>query len=112
MHNPTDVAASERQREEIERRLRRQLELEKACVKRVASGVLGRELLMRVIERAGIFQLSFNVNQSEATHLHAFTEGRRNEGLWLYNLVMTACPELWPTMVEEHNKRKEMEASA
>ena len=111
MHDPTDVAETAEALAQQQERLRRQGDLERSCVKRIASSTLGRELLMRILERAGIFHLSFDASRSEDTHLHAFRDGRKSEGLWLYTLVMTACPEQWPTMVEENELRKQNEES-
>jgi len=57
----------------------------------------GRRILWRLLDRAGVFRLSFNTNAMAM----AFAEGNRNEGLRYLALIHTLCPELYPTMVKE-----------
>lgn len=59
----------------------------------------GRRIVWRLLDRAGVFRLSFNTN---AMHM-AFAEGNRNEGLRTLAQVHTHCPELYPVMMKEQS---------
>ena len=52
----------------------------------------GQRVLRRVLEQAGIYQLSF---AAENTHVTAFNEGRRNVGLFINDEILAICPEKW-----------------
>ncbi len=60
----------------------------------------GRRFLWRVLERAGVYRLSFNTNSMTM----AFAEGARNEGLRLLETIHSACPDLYTTMLKEANE--------
>ena len=60
----------------------------------------GRRFLWRVLERAGVYRLSFNTNSMTM----AFSEGARNEGLRLLATIHSACPDLYTTMLKEANE--------
>jgi hypothetical protein len=53
-----------------------------------------------VLERAGVYRLSFNTNSMTM----AFAEGARNEGLRMLALIHTASPDLYPAMMKEANE--------
>lgn len=57
----------------------------------------GRRILWRMLERAGVYRLSFNTNSMTM----AFAEGARNEGLRLVALIHAAAPDLYPLMLKE-----------
>lgn len=57
----------------------------------------GRRVLWRVLDRAGVFRLSFNTNAMAM----AFAEGCKNEGLRTLALIQQASPELYPIMLKE-----------
>lgn len=80
-------------------------EVERAELKRLLSSQLGRTFVMRQIERAGVFRLSLAMDATELTHLTAFNEGRRNEGLRLLSEIIESCPELWAVMLRERAER-------
>lgn len=63
----------------------------------------GRRIVWRLLERAGVFQLSFNTNAMTM----AFSEGRKNEGLRIISQIHTLCPDLYPVMTKEalHDNR-------
>lgn len=109
MLDPTDLAAADDQRAKQTRLVRRRREIERAELRRLLSSELGRTFVMRLIERAGVFRGSFDMNAPEATHLHAFREGCRNEGLRLLTEIVESCPENWPTMLKERAARKAAE---
>ena len=67
----------------------------------------GRRFMWRLLERAGIYQLSFVPGDPTVT---AFREGRRNQGLQLVAEVMQHCPNRFSEMQKEapkHERRKE-----
>lgn len=109
MHDPTDLAAASELLAKQTRQERRRREVERTELRRLLSSELGRTFVMRLIERAGVFRLSFDVNAPDATHLHAFREGCRNEGLRLLTEIIESCPEYWPTMLKERAARKAAE---
>lgn len=57
----------------------------------------GRRIVWRLLDRAGVFRLSFNTNAMQM----AFAEGNRNEGLRVLSQIHTLCPELYQVMVKE-----------
>ncbi len=98
MSNPTDIEQQEALRRE-ERERTRVLQLqEMEDLKWLMNAKRGRRFIHRWLERAGVFQLSFNTNAMTM----AFNEGRRNEGLALTNRLMAACPEQWALMMKEN----------
>lgn len=98
MTNPLDTDALDATRAE-ERERQRILELqEHEDLKWLMGTKRGRRIVHRQLERAGVWQLSFNTNAMTM----AFNEGRRNEGLALTHKLMTACPEQWAMMIKEN----------
>src|SRR3990167_6287746 len=57
----------------------------------------GRRMLWRVLDRAGVFRLSFNTNALAM----AFAGGCKNEGLRTLDMIQQASPDLYPTMLKE-----------
>lgn len=65
----------------------------------------GRRFVWRLLERAGIYRLSFVQGSFDAT---AFREGQRNEGLRLMSSLHQHCPERVSEMQKEarnHERR-------
>jgi hypothetical protein len=78
-------------------------ESEEADLQWLMSSKRGRRIVWRLLDRAGVFRLSFNTNAMSM----AFSEGNRNEGLRILGLIHTICPNLYPTMVKEaKNERR------
>jgi len=98
MNNPTDLEQQESLRREEQQRLRVLALQENEDLKWLMGSKRGRRIMHRLLERAGVFQLSFNTNAMTM----AFNEGRRNEGLALTNKLMAACPEQWALMLKEN----------
>ena len=98
MNNPTDLELQESLRLEEQQRLRMLAMQENEDLKWLMGSKRGRRIMHRLLERAGVFQLSFNTNAMTM----AFNEGRRNEGLALTNKLMAACPEQWALMLKEN----------
>lgn len=57
----------------------------------------GRRIVLRSLEAAGVFQLSFNTNSMTM----AFNEGRRSEGLRLLSQLHEHCPDQYTLMMQE-----------
>lgn len=58
----------------------------------------GRRIVWRLLDRAGVFRLSF---AGEATHQTAFNEGQRNEGLRLMALITEHAPDDYAAMLKD-----------
>lgn len=95
--DPTDIRGQERARENKELRAKLTRDTEEADFKWLMSSKRGRRIVWRLLDRAGVFRLSFNTNSMAM----AFAEGNRNEGLRTIGLIHSLCPELYPVMVRE-----------
>ncbi len=98
MTNPLDPDALDAARREEQQRLHLQQLQEREDLKWLMGSKRGRRIVHRLLERAGVWQLSFNTNAMTM----AFNEGRRNEGLALTNALTIACPEQWANMIKEN----------
>ncbi len=103
MSDPTDIEQQEALRREEQERFRTQQLQETDDLKWLMNAKRGRRIVHRQLERAGVFQLSFNTNAMTM----AFNEGRRNEGLALTNKLMVSCPEQWAQMMLENSDQGE-----
>jgi len=56
----------------------------------------GREILLRLLEKAGVFRSTFRLNNEMA-----FLEGMRNMGIILMADIHELCPEKYHVMVKE-----------
>ena len=101
MTDPTDIEEQQARRREEQQRLRVLAQQESDDLKWLMNAKRGRRVMHRLLERAGVFQLSFNTNAMTM----AFNEGRRNEGLALTHKLMAACPEQWALMIKENAER-------
>ena len=108
MVDPTDIRAVEANAAESRRREQLARSIEQDRLKRLLSGELGRWFLMDLVERAGVFRISFTSDPLTT----AYNEGRRNEGLRLMNEILETCPELWDTMMRERAARQKSEQAA
>jgi hypothetical protein len=97
-YDPTDIRSQEREKADADLRAKLKRETEEADFKRLMSCKWGRRIVWRILDRAGMFKLSFNTNAM----MMAFNEGRKNEGLYTQALIHTLCPELYHVMVREH----------
>lgn len=96
-HDPFDLRGQEREAVDTKLQTRLDLELEESDTKWLMSSAKGRRIAWRLLDRAGVFRLSFNTNAMQM----AFSEGNRNEGLKLLGQIHSLCPELYPTMLKE-----------
>ena len=96
--DPTDIRSQERAKQDKELRAKLAKDNEEADFKWLMSSKRGRRIVWRLLERAGVFRLSFNTNSMAM----AFAEGSKNEGLRTIGMIHTLCPELYPVMVREN----------
>lgn len=101
MNDPTDIEAQQARRREEQQRLRVLVLQENDDLKWLMNAKRGRRIMHRLLDRAGVFQLSFNTNAMTM----AFNEGRRNEGLALTHKLMAACPAQWALMLKENTDK-------
>ena len=66
-------------------------------LKWLMSSKRGRRIAYRMLEKAGVWRLSFNTNALTM----AFNEGRKNEGLSLLANITTHCPDRYSEMMKE-----------
>lgn len=97
-NDPTDLRGQERAQADAEKRDSLARETENGDIKWLMSSKRGRRIVWRLLDRAGVFRLSFNTNAMTM----AFAEGGRNEGLRILSMIHTLCPELYPVMVKEN----------
>lgn len=95
--DPLDIQGQEHARADAEDRARRALEIEIDDLKWLMSNKRGRRFIFRLLERAGVWRLSFNTNALTM----AFNEGTRNEGLRLLAQVTAHCPDRYMEMLKE-----------
>lgn len=75
--------------------------------KRLMSSRWGRRFVWSLLERAGVWRLSFSTNAMQT----AFNEGRRNEGLSLVAAIHKLCPERYAEMLQEQKQHDNRNAS-
>lgn len=101
-YDPTDLRGQDKQKQELADRERIARDTQIADVKWLMSSRRGRRIMWRLLDLAGPFRLSFDMNAMKM----AFNEGQRNLGNQLFNEVMTHCPEQYPAMVKEQQDGK------
>jgi hypothetical protein len=97
-YDPTDIRSQERAKSEIDKREQLTKETDESDLKWLMSSKRGRRIIWRLLDRAGVFRLSFNTNAMAM----AFAEGNRNEGLRLLAQIHALCPELYPVMLKDN----------
>lgn len=93
-----DLRGQEDARTEAEERAKLKARIELDDLKWVMQNKRGRRFMHGLLERAGIWRLSFHTNALQM----AFNEGSRNEGLALLSKLNEQCPELYALMLKEH----------
>lgn len=101
-YDPTDIRAQADA--QADKDLQRQLEKDQddADFKWLMTHAEGRRIVWRMLERAGVYRLSFNTDAL----VMAFAEGCRNEGLRLMGQIHELCPAQYTVMVEEQKNGK------
>lgn len=92
-----DLRAQEDARKDAEEKAKLRARIEIDDLKWVMSNKRGRRMMHGILERAGVFRLSFHTNALQM----AFNEGTRNEGLAVLAKLMEHCPELYSLMLKE-----------
>lgn len=100
LHDPIDVRSQEAAQQDARERTQLENRIEAEDIKWLMSSKRGRRIAYRLLERAGVWRLSFDTNALRM----AFNEGNRNEGLALFAKVMEHCPEQFPVMLKEQEK--------
>lgn len=97
-YDPLDLRGQDKARSETDTAAKLARETDEADFKWLMGSKRGRRITWRLLERAGVFRLSFNTNAASM----AFAEGNRNEGIRTIDLIHLHCPELYPVMVKEN----------
>lgn len=92
-----DTRAQEAARADAKERAVIRARIEVDDLKWVMSNKRGRRVIHGVLERAGVWRLSFHTNALTM----AFNEGARNEGLAMLAKLNEHCPELYTLMLKE-----------
>lgn len=98
--DPLDTTSQARAKADTEARSKLVQQQETDDVKWLMSTKRGRRIVWRQLERAGVFQLSFN----PTAMVMAFNEGRRSEGLRTLAQIHEFCPEQYTNMTQEQTK--------
>ncbi len=96
-YDPLDTDSQDKARVDSRTRDKLAQQNEAEDVKWLMSSKRGRRIVWRVLDRAGVYRLSFNTNAMTM----AFAEGARNEGLRMLSMIHAACPEMYPLMQKE-----------
>lgn len=101
-HDPTDIRGQENAKAEQARRNKLERETEVDDLKWLMGSKRGRRIVWGLLERAGVFRLTFNTNAMTM----AFQEGCRNAGLYLIAMINTHCPEQYQAMLQEQKDER------
>lgn len=99
-NDPTDLYALDNAQLDAAERAQQAAQLETDDLKWLMSNKRGRRFVYRLLERAGVWRLSFNTNALTM----AFNEGTRNEGLWLLAQITLHCPDRHAEMLKEQKQ--------
>jgi len=86
--------------DEQSKRARFAADMEINDLKWLMSNKRGRRFVYRLLERAGVWRLSFNTNALSM----AFAEGTRNEGLRLLAQLTEHCLDRYTEMLQEQKE--------
>jgi len=100
MTRDIDPFSLEDAQEELSKRARFTADLEINDLKWLMSNKRGRRFVHRLLERAGVWRLSFNTNALSM----AFAEGTRNEGLRLLAQLTEHCLDRYTEMLQEQKE--------
>ena len=98
--DPLDIQGQADAAADADERARLAAQIEIDDLRWLMSNKRGRRFVSRLLERAGVFRLSFNTNALTM----AFHEGTRNEGLRLLALLNAHCPERYTEMLKEQKE--------
>lgn len=95
--DPLDLQSQALAQADADERARLAQQIEADDLKWLMSNKRGRRFVVRLLERAGVWRLSFNTNALTM----AFAEGQRNEGLRLLAQITAHCPDRYTEMLKE-----------
>ena len=95
-----DLAGQESARADADEKVKLRQRQDIEDLKWLMSNKRGRRVVYSILERAGVWRLSFNTNALTM----AFNEGARNEGLAMTAKLMTHAPESYALMLKEHTE--------
>lgn len=98
--DPFDLSEQEAQAEAQKTRERLDSEQRIADWKWLLSNKRGRRLIWALLEETGMYHPSFTGNANQTF----FNEGKRNIGLLVMSQVMSAAPERYVEMIQEHKQ--------
>ena len=96
----SDIYALDAVQADIADRAKYESDLEIGDLKWLMSNKRGRRIVFRLLERAGVWRLSFNTNALTM----AFSEGTRNEGLRLMAQITEHCLDRYAEMLQEQKR--------
>lgn len=96
-YDPTDIRGQERKQADTELRNRLANDTEESDFKWLMGSKRGRRIVWRLLDRAGVFRLSFNTNSMQM----AFNEGNRNFGNRILAMINSVSPEAFTLMMKE-----------
>jgi len=99
-HDPFDTGAQEEAQAGAAEKAKLAERQEKDDLIWLMSGKRGRRVVRKLLERAGVWRMSFNTNALQM----AFNEGMRNEGLALTAKLMAYCPDSYAKMLTENKE--------
>ncbi len=100
-YDPTDVQSQERSSKDRATREDLTAKTEDGDTEWLMSSKRGRRIVWRMLERAGVFRLSFSTNSMQM----AFNDGAKNEGLRLLAQIHAVCPDQYVQMLKESNAK-------
>lgn len=95
--DPTDLSGQDREQRDRELRDQVAREIEDTDLKWLMGHRQGRRIAWRMLDRAGVFRLSFDTEPL----VMAFREGARNEGLRVLARIHALCPDRYSQMMRE-----------
>lgn len=95
--DPLDLRGQERAKVESDDRELLAFQIEIDDLKWLMSNKRGRRFVHRLLERAGVWRISFNTNALTMS----FNEGMRNEGLRLLSQITEHTPKRYTEMLKE-----------
>ena len=98
-YDPLDQQSQEKQEKARLLKAKLQDQTEEGDIEWLMKSKRGRRVLLRVINRSGVYASSFHQNSMTM----AFNEGAKQEGLHTVKLINAVVPDLFAVMLKESN---------
>jgi hypothetical protein len=98
-YDPLDQKAQDKQEQQRLLKAKIQDQTEEGDIEWLMKSKRGRRVLLRVINRSGVYASSFHQNSMTM----AYNEGARMEGLHTVKIINSVAPDLFMTMLKEAN---------